>query len=132
MTRPIKFRAWDREKKVMIDNAMGIANIGLGDGSMYVDEGVQSGSELDWMQFTGLLDKNGKEIYEGDVVSCIKFVAGKEKPSKGHVLHNELGRAFRSEFYIEELVSRKVLEGMLASDMGVIGNIYENPDLIKP
>lgn len=63
--RPLKVIARDRKCKLIIDEALEITNIGLGDGSLLVDEIAQHGHELDWMQFTELLDKNQREIYEG-------------------------------------------------------------------
>jgi hypothetical protein len=78
-------------------------------------------SEL--MQYTGLLDKNGKEIYEGDIVkrdnNDISVIYWNLKTT-GFILtpnHTKL----RGE----------VVLGLLHTQMEVIGNIYENPNLLE-
>lgn len=75
----------------------------------------------EWRQFTGLLDKNGQEIYEGDIVIC--FATGNSPavvecnaPDGGYNLRGRDGE------YIEIFYN----EGLK-----VIGNIYENPELLK-
>lgn len=86
-------------------------------------------------QFTGLLDKNGKEIYEGDIV-CNKYV-----DSSG-ILHEQFcvmcfGK-YRSElhmhegigFYLEDINENKEI-WFNFKDFIVVGNIFENPELIK-
>lgn len=72
------------------------------------------------MQFTGLTDRHGKEIYEGDIVK----------------IGSDLGKINYSEKYSGFRVSKKG-QGIYLSDFNsaggceVIGNIYENPKLIK-
>lgn len=83
---------------------------------------VNWSDRYDLMQFTGLKDKNGKEIYEGDVV---EFILPNEHEGETE--------------YIEEITyegSSFVLDGNVPVDafekeLEVIGNIYENPELLK-
>ena len=144
--RTIKFRAWDRIEKKMIYDALEIKNIGLGDGSVVADEEVQKGNELDWMQFTGLLSKEGKEIYEGDILlvfdedivpvtddgqgpieECNHLVPvemrdgvwGFEIP-KSHYHYGETGW-FGLHYWKEEING---------TGYEIVGNIYENPELL--
>lgn len=80
--RKIKFRAWDRDDKKMLEvkaidwNDKGdIVSINYPDGKLYPDENY--GDHIDLMQFTGVYDKNEKEIYEGDVVFANSKYEGK-------------------------------------------------------
>ena len=78
------------------------------------------------MQFTGLLDKNGKEIYEGDIVQWPKG----QSYLKGKVYYE--GASFEVEnFYMTsfDIVSDAFGEGLRLLE--IIGNIYENPELLK-
>jgi hypothetical protein len=106
MTRPIKFRAWDGKKIVPV-YSVEFESGAYGTGP--------TGERYDTlMQFTGLLDKNGKEIYEGDVV------VGRGRPCE--VEYD--GGGF-TPFAIPAWEC--TLE---PSEVEVIGNIYENPNLI--
>ncbi|MDO4782817.1 MAG: YopX family protein [Capnocytophaga felis] len=65
-------------------------------------------------QFTGLYDKNGKEIYEGDVISIF---------GKNHAVKFKDGM-----FTINDREMRRYIHSI---PLEVIGNVYENPELVK-
>jgi uncharacterized phage protein (TIGR01671 family) len=75
-------------------------------------------------QFTGILDTNKKEIYEGDIVSV--SIYGDEKPSILEV-HWQYGGFFID---YEDSESDMVLVANFVGSVEVIGNIYENEDLL--
>lgn len=111
MSREIKIRAWDNCAEKMI-----IA--GFDDGYTFIksecgfDVYGYDGEEihyLELMEYTGLKDKNGVEIYEGDIV----YIAG----------HGDT---------IIEFPFIELYEASYENDIGsIIGNIYENPELLK-
>ena len=69
------------------------------------------------MQYTGLKDKNGKEIYEGDIINWPNL--------------NSVGQVYYNQKEVVFCVKCKHDEAWLDSGCEVIGNIYENPELIK-
>lgn len=124
--REIKFRAWDKEKKEMRE----VTGINWYDEYIWVDETPMSGDKLPIestpiMQFTGLLDKNGKEIYESDLLKIDMEKFG-VSDAVYQVIWDTDGWALKD-------LSDPDLPSYIFHDKDrqeVIGNIYENPDLI--
>lgn len=79
-------------------------------------------------QFTGLLDKNGKEIYEGDVL----LFGSNKTPNKCEVGWNNRFTSFCVRLSYEERFGIKPLgEWLFVEPMEVIGNIHDNPELLS-
>lgn len=83
-------------------------------------------------QYTGLKDKNGNEIYEGDIVIDDWY------PTEPHPIELPLGGKYKIIYFAPEWCCEKINDsstGMVEindfSSMKVIGNIYENPELLK-
>ena len=127
--REIRFRAWDDKSKKMWTPEVicfmkdGKAKAGLVMTPAQAKKGQHEGWFYDnpLMQYTGLHDKNGKEIYEGDIVACTgeKYIVS---------WHNQL-----ASWYLKP-VNYDGWHGISKSDMSlmyeIIGNLWENPELL--
>lgn len=142
--REIKFRAWDKLNKEMFD----VEIINFQERRVYKDTvSYRKFEDIELMQYTGLKDKNGKEIYEGDVVKLIhtgiEISADRLEDLKRFVgiikYENGIFKIVRTEkSLIEskyfEMEQKKVSEIFIYSklyDLEVVGNIYENSELLK-
>lgn len=126
MSRIYKFRAWDG-KRFINPKEFHI----YGDGVISAISLIDS-TTLKIMQFTGLLDKNGKKIYEGDLVKyghCIKDWHDKAL-SGNHQVIFEGGRFVVHGGYPKGIRSNEDFN-YYPQNWEVIGNIYENGDLIS-
>lgn len=122
MKRQIKFRAWDKHRKNMIYSNENQTVWGGGlEPSVNTIIGKLNG-EFELMQFTGLTDKNGVEIYEGDVVDCKMFYENTSLPHRGIIEYNDKFGCFATR----NQSGQTMLIHHDLSTLNVIGNVYEN------
>lgn len=130
--REIKFRAWDLELKTMWSNAQNAYDTihhHSRDNSKGLEESLQGNCFQEVledpnyiiMQFTGLKDKNGKEIYEGDI---LQFDQTSVKVFRRVVTFHEGCFGYRD-------LTGAWCSPIKGIEWEVIGNIHENGDLLK-
>lgn len=131
--REIKFRAWDKSQKIMhFDFQFWKSGDKGNDWIMFISDkqrysdGVNNPyfrQQLKIMQFTGLLDKNGKEIFEGDIVQVTESLK---------VVFEWL--PVHAAFMTRRLNTKHMyIDGVIENwpHYEILGNIYKNPELLK-
>lgn len=125
MNREIKFRAWSEK---FIDKPMEYFELG----EFFFDKNGISipFEETEVMQYTGLKDKNGKEIYEGDILSYKSAHPKHDGKVFNNVVEFAIGQSLcgwrmRNKSCIVKATPYK----FVISE--IIGNIYENPELLE-
>jgi uncharacterized phage protein (TIGR01671 family) len=138
--RGIKFRAWHPKLRKMFYDC----NV---NSQSWTSESTHFGGDhKTLMQYTGLHDKNGKEIYEGDIVTYIQELREYEgnviEPPKNFVIGNYVvgwnenhamwGLQLEKRWPVSPgLSNTRIHNGKSENIMEVIGNIYENGDLFR-
>lgn len=130
--REIKFRVWDKltqkywniENWHFEDEYLDLIEFGVSIADPDIERIWRKLNEVELMQYTGLKDNNGREVYEGDVLDI--------------GLQNQDGKPVVAPVSYEKYIAGYVLDNggngiwqRLDKDCEVIGNIYENPELLE-
>lgn len=125
MNREIKFRAFSNNKMYHWETLQEKYNM-----SMWIKDNNLGDETLKLMEYTGLKDKNGQEIYEGDIVEggFLNPLTDKFHSKKYLIEYKEKGAYYKGKLIGSSPYGDtwlKFIEGE------VIGNIYENPELLE-
>lgn len=141
--RDIKFRAYIRDKNPRVPSEINkiveVKSLHLGSKKAII--GYSGGNysikfdEIELMQYTGLKDKNGREIYEGDIVKVKLYKGEEEKYFVGKVEY--FGSSFivdadnDSDYHVYDLDGFGIDFKYNLEDCEVIGNVWEDSDLLN-
>jgi uncharacterized phage protein (TIGR01671 family) len=138
--KEIKFRAWDKGTSTMkypkpYDNGIGICPeelkgkfcpselIDINGHQSHISDVLMNSDLYIPMQYTGLKDKNGKDIYEGDIVKLDDVIQ--------RICHIEWDEEW-SRFKCRDIEDNGNIKPYIWNQvLRIIGNIYENPELLK-
>ncbi|MFS8631297.1 MAG: YopX family protein [Bacillales bacterium] len=122
--KPIKFRVWlDEFNKMFYD-------VGLMGGELYVNidgkgyDVVGDCRDFKLMQFTGIKDRNGREIYEGDLLQH-------PNGTIAEIQYSDYLAAFVAVYAQNGDIEMDFLDKEIVNTCEIVGNIYENPELLE-
>ena len=129
--RDHKYRAWDKERKKFLTGSKwatySVDLAGNLTAKNYDFHGIEQNLEL--VEFTGLKDKNGKEIYEGDIIKWSSAI--KDAPLTIVKSWEKIEAVIWGNKYTGWFTESSVYGLGLYSHIEVIGNIYESPELLN-
>lgn len=121
-----KYRAWDKENQIMLDVSLidFKKRVLVGEHFEFGETNFISFDKIELMQSTGLLDKNGKEVFAGDIVKCTRGCHHEV------YLEKEYGGTFIGG--MPAIYLKGLNEGYAWTEAEeIIGNIYENKGLLE-
>ena len=127
-----KFRAWDKETQTMLDVSLidFKKSVLIGEHWEFGETNFINFDEIELMQSTGLFDKEGTEVFEGDIIAI--EVEEIETPINAKIFqNNKIGVLMFHVFEDNEDVPMVELLEDNSVAFAVIGNIYENPELCR-
>lgn len=125
--REIKFRAWNGKKMIyrgLHDKNWYYTPKNDENGCHWAFPADQSDALFKIMEYTGLKDKNGKEIYEGDIIN----IGDKDEICS---IEKTFIEYEGGSFIIKYLGFKYSLWNFDSNDIEIVGNIYENPELLE-
>jgi uncharacterized phage protein (TIGR01671 family) len=133
--REIKFRAWFTIKNKMVDHEVLSMSYDKGEGFTFAfdgntldEDGNEEGSlNFELMQYTGLKDKNGVEIYEGDIIYIGHPHKG--RTYTGPIIYEKYQFSAKDFYFTHHDNPSDPFESI--EYMEVIGNIHANPELLE-
>jgi uncharacterized phage protein (TIGR01671 family) len=125
--REIKFRVWSKDRKMFVMDGMSVEDIQEdATHSVHLPMLIKQ-EECVWQQYTGLKDRNGQEIYEGDLIN-FSWQAGYKE------FYDDKNQEV---FYSNECASFVfgkggicMLDRVVYDTLEVVGNVFENPELL--
>ena len=136
MSRELKFRAWDTRRKewYLESNQSVLTYYGFaifGECTLICSPDLEDLQYLEIDQFTGLLDSEGVDIYEGDIVDYAYTGCTGIEFSYVRPIECQSDGGFRMGGAQIQSNPHMVISGAFNKDVTVIGNIHESPELLK-
>src|SRR5258708_6198751 len=129
--REIKFRVWNglkMEHNIMVGflGTFYVKGIDEKDSASMSPMNTKYPETTPLMQFIGLKDKNGKEIYEGDILEQAKQING----NFIDIIFTKYVVEYKNEGFTYVPIPKSLFTILPLDDLEIIGNIYQNPELI--
>lgn len=134
----IKYKAWDKIEEIISevvyidfeDEQAALKNEAYDEDEYVKGYAIRDFNELELMQYTGLRDETGKKIYQGHILLCKKYIGGNFCEyfyEKGYVefKHGAFGLHRKEGYY------RPFKDWLEDYELEIIGNIYENQELLE-